>query len=93
MVIRLEAKKAVRRTNRITTAFIFEAAIPRDVTRRWLINVFLALFGGETQPAMTHLIGSSRLTPGEVHEAERHLNARCSTVCPRRRLRLTGQNC
>jgi BlaI family transcriptional regulator, penicillinase repressor len=93
MVIRLEAKKAVRRTNEIATAFIFEAAIPRDVARRRLIDDFLALFGGETRPAMTYLIGSGRLTSREVHEAERHLNAWCSTVCPRPRLHLTGQNC
>ena len=30
MVQRLEAKKAVRRVGKMSTAFIFEAAIPRD---------------------------------------------------------------
>src|SRR5689334_5884465 len=73
MVSRLEAKKAVRRSKKIATAFIFEAAIPRDPARRRLIDDFLAVFGGETQPIMTHLIESGRLTLDDVQEAEKHL--------------------
>jgi BlaI family penicillinase repressor len=73
MVSRLEAKKAVRRTKKIATAFIFEAAIPREAARRRLIDDFLAVFGGETQPIMTHLIESGRLSLDDVQEAEKHL--------------------
>ena len=73
MVNRLEAKKAVRRSKKIATAFIFEAAIPRDAARRRLIDDFLSVFGGETQPVMTHLIESGRLTLEDVQEVERHL--------------------
>ena len=73
MVSRLEAKKAVRRAKKIATAFIFEAAIPRDAARRRLIDDFLAVFGGEPQPIMTHLIESGRLTLDDVQEAEKHL--------------------
>jgi predicted transcriptional regulator len=73
MVSRLEAKKAVRRTKKIATAFIFEAAIPREAARRRLIDDFLAVFGGEPQPIMTHLIESGRLTLDDVQEAEQHL--------------------
>jgi BlaI family penicillinase repressor len=73
MVNRLEAKKAVRRAKKIATAFIFEAAIPRDAARRRLIDDFLAVFGGETQPVMTHLVESGRLTLDDVQEAEKHL--------------------
>lgn len=73
MVSRLEAKKAVRRTKKIATAFIFEAAIPRDAARRRLIDDFLAVFGGEPQPIMTHLIESGRLSLDDVQEAEKHL--------------------
>jgi predicted transcriptional regulator len=73
MVSRLEAKKAVRRTKKIATAFIFEAAIPREAARRRLIDDFLAVFGGEPQPIMTHLIESGRLSLDDVQEAERHL--------------------
>lgn len=73
MVSRLEAKKAVRRTKKIATAFIFEAAIPREAARRRLIDDFLAVFGGEPQPIMTHLIESGRLSLDDVQEAEKHL--------------------
>jgi predicted transcriptional regulator len=73
MVTRLEAKKAVRRAKKVATAYIFEAAIPRDAARRRLIDDFLAVFGGETQPIMTHLIESGRLSLDDVQEAERHL--------------------
>ena len=75
MVQRLEAKKAVRRVKKIATAFIFEAAIPRDAARRRLIDDFLAVFGGETQPIMTHLIEAGKLTLEDVQDAEKHLRA------------------
>jgi predicted transcriptional regulator len=73
MVQRLETKKAVRRVRKIATAFIFEAAIARDVARRRLIDDFLAIFGGETQPIMTHLIEAGKLTLEDVQEAEKHI--------------------
>ncbi len=75
MVNRLEAKKALRRTKKIATAHIFEAAIPRDTARRRLIDEFLAVFGGETQPIMTHLIEAGKLSLEDVQDAERHLRA------------------
>ena len=71
MVQRLEAKKAVRRVKKIATAFIFEAAIPRDAARRRLIDDFLAVFGGETQPIMTHLIEAGKLSLEDVQQAEK----------------------
>lgn len=73
MVSRLEAKKAVRRAGKASAAFIFEAAIPREAARRRLIDDFLAVFGGETQPVMTHLIEAVKLTLEDVQDAERHL--------------------
>jgi len=73
MVHRLEAKKAVRRVKKISSAYIFEAAVPRDAARRRLIDDFLAVFGGEPQPIMTHLIEAGKLTLKDVQEAEKHL--------------------
>ena len=73
MVTRLEAKKAVRRSGKASAAFIFEAVIPRDAARRRLIDDFLAVFGGEAQPIMTHLIEAGKLTLEDVQEAEKHL--------------------
>jgi predicted transcriptional regulator len=75
MVYRLEAKKAVRRTKKISNAHIFEAAVSRGVTHRRLIDEFLALFGGSTQPVMAHLIKAGKLTLEDVQEAERTLKA------------------
>ena len=73
MVYRLEAKKALRRAKKISTAHIFEAMIPRDAARRRLIDDFLAVFGGEAQPVMTHLIEAGKLSLQDVQEAEIHL--------------------
>jgi predicted transcriptional regulator len=73
MVRRLEAKKALRQVKKIGTAFIYEAAIPRDAARRRLIDDFLAVFGGEAQPIMTHLIDAGKFTLDDVREAEKYL--------------------
>jgi predicted transcriptional regulator len=73
MVYRLEAKKALRRTKKGATAHVFEATIPRDAARRRLIDDFLAVFGGESQPVMAHLIEAGKLTLDDVQEAEKHV--------------------
>ena len=73
MLHRLEAKKALRRIKKIATAFIFEAAVPRDAARRRLIDDFLAVFGGETQPIVNHLIEAGKLTLEDVQDAEKML--------------------
>jgi BlaI family penicillinase repressor len=73
VVHRLKTKKAVRRVRKISTAYIFEAVIPRDAARRRLIDDFLAIFGGETQPIMSHLIEAGKLSLEDVQQAERHL--------------------
>ena len=72
-VYRLETKKAVRRAKKISNAHIFEAAVSRKVAQRRLVDEFLGLFGGRTQPVMAHLIESGRLTLEDVQEAERVL--------------------
>lgn len=73
MVYRLEAKKAVRRVRKISNAHIFEATISRDATQRRLIDELLSLFGGRTQPVMSHLIESGKLTLEDIKEAEKTL--------------------
>ena len=72
-VYRLENKKAVRRVKKIGNFHIFEPAVSRDVAQRKLIDELLALFGGRTQPVMSHLIESGRLTLADVKEAEKTL--------------------
>jgi BlaI family transcriptional regulator, penicillinase repressor len=73
MVYRLEAKTAVRRVKKIGNAHIFEAAITRRAAQRRLVDELLSFFGGRTQPVMSHLIESGRLTLEDVQEAEQTL--------------------
>jgi BlaI family transcriptional regulator, penicillinase repressor len=73
MVYRLETKQALRRVGKISNAHIFEAAVSRDATQRRLIDELLGLFGGRTQPVMSHLIESGKLTLEDIKEAEKTL--------------------
>lgn len=70
-VVRLEGKKAVNRLKKIGNAHIYEAAITRNQAQRRLVDDLLALFGGRTQPVMTHLVETGKVTLEEVQEAER----------------------
>ena len=72
-VYRLEAKKVLRRTRKIATALIFEAAVSRDAAQRRLVDELLSLFGGRSRPIMAHLIESGSLTLEDVRQAERTL--------------------
>ena len=72
-VYRLEGKKVLRRTRKIATALIFEAAVTREAAQRRLIADLLGLLGGKSRPIMAHLIESGSLTIEEVREAERTL--------------------
>ena len=72
-VYRLESKKAVRRVKKISNAHIFEAVVSRSAAQRRLIDELLGLFGGRSQPVMSHLIESGKLTLDDVKEAERTL--------------------
>ena len=72
-VYRLEVKRAVKRAKKIGNAHIFEATVSRQAAQRRLIDDLLSLFGGRTQPVMSHLIESGRLTLNDVREAEQLL--------------------
>src|ERR1700719_3188487 len=72
-VYRLEDKKALRRSKKISNAHIFEAVITRTAAQRRLIDDLLGLFGGRTQPVMAHLIESGKLTLEDIQDAERTL--------------------
>ena len=72
-VYRLEGKKALRRTKKIATALIFEAAVSREAAQRRLVDELLGLFGGRSRPIMAHLVESGTLTLDDVREAEKAL--------------------
>ena len=73
VVYRLEFKKAVRRTSKVSNAHVFEAVVSRSSAQHRMIDDLVALFGGKPLPIMAHLIESGRLTPEEVREAQRAL--------------------
>src|SRR5580693_1486409 len=68
MVYRLEVKKALRRTRKISTAFIFEAAVSREAAERKLIDDLLGLFGGGSRRIIAHLIDSGSFTLEDVRD-------------------------
>jgi BlaI family penicillinase repressor len=75
IVYRLETKKVLRRTRKIGNAHIFEAVMSRGKAHgRWIDEV-LGLFGGRTQPLMTHLVESGKLTLDDVRRAEELLRS------------------
>src|SRR6185369_5177990 len=73
LVYRLEWKKAVRRTKKISNAHVFEATISRDSVQHRMIDELLGLFGGRALPIVSHLIDSGKLTREEVREAQKAL--------------------
>jgi predicted transcriptional regulator len=73
VVYRLEFKKAVRRTEKIGNAYVFEALVSRGSALDRMIDELVALFGGRSLPIVTHLIDSGKLTPAEVREARKAL--------------------
>jgi len=72
---RLETKKAVARVKKIGNAHIYEAAVSRNAAQRRLVDDLLALFGGRSQPVMTHLIEAGKLSLEEVQQAEKLVRA------------------
>jgi len=75
LVYRREGKQAGRRVRKVGNFHIFEAAVSRELAQRKLVDDFLALFGGRTQPVMAHGIESGRLTLADVKEAEKILRS------------------
>jgi predicted transcriptional regulator len=73
VVYRLETKKAIRRTSKVSNAHIFEAVVSRSSAQHRMIDDLVALFGGKRLPIVAHLIESGKLTPEELREARKAL--------------------
>lgn len=73
VVYRLETKRAVHRLKKISNAHIFEAVISRNAAHGTLIDSLLSLFGGATQPVMSHLIETGKITLDDLQEARKLL--------------------
>ena len=70
---RLEAKKALGRVKKIGGAHIYDALVSRANAQGRLIDEFLALFGGRTQPIMARFVETGNLTLEDVRRVEQHL--------------------
>ena len=73
VVYRMEAKNIVRRVKKVGNFHIFEALISRKAAQRRLIDELLAFFGGSSQPVVSHLVESGKLSLEEIEEAEKTL--------------------
>ena len=70
-VYRMEAKKVVRRVDKIGNADVFEPLIARNTARDSLLDEILSFFGGRPQPMMAQLIESGKLTLNDIRELEK----------------------
>ncbi len=70
-IYRLEAKQAVSRVKKISTAHIWEASIVREEWERQLVQELLAQFGGRSAPLLAHLLNLGKLTLDQVREIEK----------------------
>ncbi|WP_263377457.1 BlaI/MecI/CopY family transcriptional regulator [Granulicella paludicola] len=75
-IFRLEGKGAVSRSGQAGNAYLFEPRITREKAQRALIEDLLAIFGGDTQPVMAHLVQSGKLSLQDVKEAENVLRTK-----------------
>jgi BlaI family transcriptional regulator, penicillinase repressor len=71
IIYRLEEKKVVRRLHKVGNAHLFEAVVSRKAAHRKLVDEFLGLFGGRTQPVIARFIESGKFTMNDVREAEK----------------------
>lgn len=74
ILYRLEAKEAVRRTRKIGNAHIFEAVFSKKAVHGSVIDDLLSVFGGRTQPLVSHLIESGQLSLDDIDEARKTLH-------------------
>jgi BlaI family penicillinase repressor len=70
MVYRMEAKKVLRRVRKVGNFHMFAPTVSRESVERRLIDDLLAVFGGNSRPVISHLIGAKKLTLEDVEFAE-----------------------
>ena len=73
IVYRMEAKRRLRRSERIGNADIFEPLVAREVTRNRLLDEILSFFGGRAAPMMAQLADAGKLTAEDIQELEKTL--------------------
>ena len=67
---RLEAKGSVKRIRKVGNFHVFTAAVTRSSAQTTPIDELLSMFGGKSQPVMSHLVRSGKLTLEDIKQAE-----------------------
>ena len=75
ILTRLEEKGAVRRTRKIGNAFLYEPVLTQKKMYQRLVDELLAIFGGSTEPLVSHLVESGKLTLEDLQHAEEQLKS------------------
>ncbi|HEY4362456.1 MAG TPA: BlaI/MecI/CopY family transcriptional regulator [Bryobacteraceae bacterium] len=70
-VYRMEAKRVVRRAEKVGNADTFEPSIAKDAAREGLLDEILSFFGGRPQAMMAQLVESGKLTLDDIRELEK----------------------
>lgn len=73
ILTRLDEKGAVRRTRKIGNAHLYAPVTTRQTTAERLIDEVLDLFGGRSEPLVSHLVESGKLTLEDLKHAEEQL--------------------
>ena len=73
ILTRLEEKGAVRRTRKIGNALLYEPVLTQKKMYQRLVDELLDLFGGSTEPLVSHLVDSGKLTLEDLKHAEERL--------------------
>ena len=76
LVMRLEAKGALRKLRKIGNAHVFVPVITRRQAYRRLVSDFLDLFSGSPRPVMSHLADTGKLTLEDLRDMEKILRKR-----------------
>jgi BlaI family transcriptional regulator, penicillinase repressor len=75
ILTRLEEKGAVRRTRKIGNALLYEPVLTQKKMYQRLVDELLDLFGGSTEPLVSHLVDSGKLTLEDLKHAEERLKS------------------
>lgn len=75
ILTRLEEKGAVRRTRKIGNAHLFQAVMTKQGMYERLVDELLDFFGGSTEPLVSHLVESGKLTLEDLKQAEEQLKS------------------
>lgn len=76
---RLEKKRAIEKTQKIGKAWLFRASVERKKILSRMVDEIVALFGGGTNPILSHLVESEQITKEELDDIREMIEAKENT--------------